>query len=173
MKARRQVLTPPRAVHVPGHRHRRGPGPRPLPGPLTLLAHALADAPVPEADTEERLARARKLLEEAIARSRSAPPGAKAKGFGGVKVDKYFGTKLPPVCASLGCYVTDDGKRFYCINPACQKHLQRETKHTRKGNPKKASFVYFRCPRCDSRSVEMRVLLNRYVCRTCRYNWAS
>ena len=154
-------------VLVPGRRSRA----RPLAGPLTLLAHALADAGVSE--DESRLARARKLLQDAIARSRSAPPGSVPKGFGGAKVDKYFGTKLPPVCASLGCYVTDDGKRFYCINPACQKHLQRETKHTRRGNPKKQTFVYFRCPRCDSRSVEMRVLLNRYVCRTCRYNWAN
>lgn len=137
--------------------------------PLALLVHALADAPSEE--NEARLAKARQLLQDAIARSRAQPAGAAPKGFGGVKVDKYFGTKLPPVCASLGCYVTDDGKRFYCINPACQKHLQRETKHTRKGNPKKQAFVYFRCPRCDSRSVEMRVLLNRYVCRTCRYNW--
>jgi phage terminase large subunit GpA-like protein len=143
---------------------------RPAPGPLALLAHSLADAP--SDDDEERLARARKLLQKAIARSKASPANA-SKGFAGVKVDKYFGTKLPPVCASLGCYVTDDGKRFYCINPACQKHLQRETKHTRRGNPKKQSFVYFRCPRCDSRSVEMRVLLNRYVCRTCRYNWAN
>lgn len=157
-----------RVLHAPGHRshgHRR----RPAPGPLALLAHALADAPT--ADSEDRLARARQLLQDAISRTRNAPAGSAPKGFGGVRVDKYFGTKLPPVCASLGCYVTDDGKRFYCINPACQKHLQRETKHSRKGNPKKASFVYFRCPRCDSRSVEMRVLLNRYVCRTCRYNW--
>jgi predicted RNA-binding Zn-ribbon protein involved in translation (DUF1610 family) len=153
-------------ILVPGRRRARQ---RPLAGPLTLLAHAMADAP--EAGDEERLSRARKLLQDAISRTRNMPPGSAPKGFGGVKVDKYFGTKLPPVCASLGCYVTDDGKRFYCINPACQKHLQRETKHSRKGNPKKASFVYFRCPRCDSRSVEMRVLLNRYVCRTCRYNW--
>lgn len=158
-----------RVLVVPGRRLRRGPRHRPTPGPLALLAHALADAPA--AESEERLARARKLLQDAITRTRNAPPGSAPKGFGGVRVDKYFGTKLPPVCASLGCYVTDDGKRFYCINPACQKHLQRETKHSRKGNPKKASFVYFRCPRCDSRSVEMRVLLNRYVCRTCRYNW--
>lgn len=152
---------------VPGLRSRQ----RPLAGPLALLSHALADAGA--ADSEVRLAKARQLLQEAIARSRGAAPGAPLKGFAGVKVDKYFGTKLPPVCASLGCYVTDDGKRFYCINPACQKHLQRETKHTRRGNPKKQTFVYFRCPRCDSRSVEMRVLLNRYVCRTCRYNWAN
>ena len=161
-----QVLQPP-AVVVPGRRRRR-----PMGGPLALLAHALADAPGAEAGADdERLSRARKLLQDAITRTRNAPAGSPAKGFGGVRVDKYFGTKLPPVCASLGCYVTDDGKRFYCINPACQKHLQRETKHSRKGNPKKQSFVYFRCPRCDSRSVEMRVLLNRYVCRTCRYNW--
>jgi len=152
--------------------HRHGPRRRPLGGPLALLAHALADAG--SADSDARLAKARQLLQDAIARSRGeAASGAPLRGFTGVKVDKYFGTKLPPVCASLGCYVTDDGKRFYCINPACQKHLQRETKHTRRGNPKKQTFVYFRCPRCDSRSVEMRVLLNRYVCRTCRYNWQS
>lgn len=154
---------------VPGRRARQ----RPLPGPLALLAHSLADAPVGTPESEQQLAKARKLLQDAIARSRAAPAGEASRGFAGVKVDKYFGTKLPPVCASLGCYVTDDGKRFYCINPACQKHLQRETKHSRKGNPKKKSFVYFRCPRCDSRSVEMRVLLNRYVCRTCKYNWLS
>ena len=163
------LLAGPSFAH--GRRHARRIGRRPLAGPLTLLAHALADAPAAEGDSEERLARARKLLQDAITRTRKLPPGSPPKGFGGVKVDKYFGTKLPPVCASLGCYVTDDGKRFYCINPACQKHLQRETKHSRRGNPKKQTFVYFRCPRCDSRSVEMRVLLNRYVCRTCRYNW--
>lgn len=120
-------------------------------------------------DADERLERARKLLQEAIARGKQSP--GTSKGFGGVKVDKYFGAKLPPVCASLGCYVTDDGKRFYCINSACQKHRLRETKHTRKGNPRKASFVYFKCPRCASRDIEMKVLFNRYVCRACRYNW--
>ena len=141
---------------------RRG---RPLPGPLTLLAHALADAGAD--DAEARLSKARDLLQEAIARSRATGP----KAFGGVRVDKYFGTKLQPVCAALGCYVTDDGKRFYCINASCHKDKLRETKHTRKGNPKKASFVYFKCPRCDGRDVEMRVLFNRYFCRACRYNW--
>ncbi|MEA3165446.1 MAG: hypothetical protein QOJ26_303, partial [Thermoplasmata archaeon] len=104
-------------ILVPGRRRARQ---RPLAGPLTLLAHAMADAP--EAGDEDRLSRARKLLQDAISRTRNMPPGSAPKGFGGVKVDKYFGTKLPPVCASLGCYVTDDGKRFYCINPACQKH---------------------------------------------------
>jgi hypothetical protein len=130
----------------------------------------LADAG--EKSAEERLARARELLDKAIARGQ-APPGAGGRGRGGVKVDKYFGSKLPPVCASLGCYVTDDGKRFYCINSACQKHKLRETKHTRKGNPQKTSFVYFHCPRCDSRDVEMRLMFNRYFCRACRYNWQS
>ena len=144
---------------------------RPLAGPLTLLAHALADAG--EADSDERLGRARKLLEEAIARSRATPAGKPLKAFGGVRVDKYFGAKLPPVCAALGCYVTDDGKRFYCINAQCQKHRLRETKHTRKGNPRKTSFVYFKCPRCDSRDVEMKLLFNRYVCRACKYNWVK
>ncbi|HLF17133.1 MAG TPA: hypothetical protein VI796_06870, partial [Candidatus Thermoplasmatota archaeon] len=58
-----------------------------------------------------------------------------------------------------------------CINPACQKHKVRETKHTRRGRPGKGHFVYFKCPRCDSREVEMHLLGNRYVCRTCKYNW--
>lgn len=123
-------------------------------------------------DSQERLERARDLLQKAIARGKSKG-GATLKGFAGTKVDKYFGNKLPPVCASLGCYVTDDGKRFYCINSACQKHKLRETKHTRKGNPQKNSFVYFHCPRCDSRDVEMRLMFNRYFCRACRYNWQS
>ncbi len=116
--------------------------------------------------SEDRLQKSRKLLADAIEKGRT--PGA---GLHGVKVDKYFGTKLPPVCARLGCYVTDDGKRFYCINPACQKHKIRETKHTRRGRPEKARFVYFKCPRCQSREVEMHPLLNKYACRTCRYNW--
>jgi hypothetical protein len=127
-----------------------------------------------EPEDQERLDKARKLLQEAIRRSQSQGPAPAPGGlrpFPGMKVDKYFGTKLPPVCASLGCYVTDDGKRFYCVNPACQKHKKRETKHTRRGNPAKAHFVYFRCPRCESRSLEMHVLSNRYVCRACKYSW--
>jgi hypothetical protein len=125
----------------------------------------------------ERLARSRKLLEEAIARSQAekeaGSPGhdAPLRGVPGMKVDKYFGTKLPPVCSRLGCYVTDDGKRYYCVNPACQKHKLRETKHTRRGRPEKARFAYFRCPRCSSRSIEMHILSNMYACRACRYSW--
>ena len=127
-----------------------------------------------EAQDAERLDKARQLLQEAIRRSQAVGPAPAPGGlrpFPGMKVDKYFGTKLPPVCASLGCYVTDDGKRFYCVNPACQKHKKRETKHTRRGNPAKAHFVYFRCPRCESRSLEMHVMSNRYVCRACKYSW--
>lgn len=130
--------------------------------------------PRSEPEDQDRLDKARKLLQEAIRRSQAQGPAPAPGGlrpFPGMKVDKYFGTKLPPVCASLGCYVTDDGKRFYCVNPACQKHKKRETKHTRRGNPAKAHFVYFRCPRCESRSLEMHVLSNRYVCRACKYSW--
>jgi predicted RNA-binding Zn-ribbon protein involved in translation (DUF1610 family) len=112
--------------------------------------------------------RAHRLLREAIERAEQAKAGEHRRG---VRVDKYFGSKLPPVCARLGCYVTDDGKRFYCINPACQKHKRRETKHTRLGRPVKEQVVYFKCPRCDSRTIEMHLLANRYLCRTCRYNW--
>ena len=131
-------------------------------------------APVGSPEDKERLDKARNLLQEAIRRSQATGPAPVPGGlrpFPGMKVDKYFGSKLPPVCASLGCYVTDDGKRFYCVNPACQKHKKRETKHTRRGNPAKAHFVYFRCPRCESRSLEMHVMSNRYVCRACKYSW--
>jgi ribosomal protein S27E len=120
---------------------------------------------------EERLAKARKLLDKALEKDNEE---GKAKGklpVVGQVVDKYFGTKLPPVCARLGCYVTDDGKRFYCVNPSCQKHKKRETKHTRRGRPTKGHFVYFKCPRCASRSVDMSILSNKYSCRSCRYVW--
>jgi hypothetical protein len=131
----------------------------------------------------EQVERARKLLQAAIARSQ--PPDAPAGAPGlphpapavhpasvpGMKVDKYFGTDLPPVCAELGCYVSDDGKRFYCVNPRCQKHKKRATKHTRRGNPLKPRIVYFRCPRCESRNIEMHVLSNKYACRACKHSW--
>ncbi len=133
---------------------------------------------VAELSDEDRLARARKLLEEAIARSKaekepstSIPGSGGLRGVPGMRVDKYFGTELPPVCARLGCFVTDDGKRYYCVNPSCQKHKLRETKHTRKGRPEKARFAYFRCPRCNSRNIEMHVLANVYACRACKHSW--
>ncbi len=133
---------------------------------LILLVAEVAD--------DDKLSRARKLLAEAIARSEEAKatgPVGPLRGVPGMKVDKYFGTDLPPVCARLGCYVTDDGKRYYCVNPSCQKHKLRETKHTRRGRPEKARFAYFRCPRCDSRSIEMHVIANMYSCRACKHTW--
>lgn len=137
--------------------------------PLILLM-AQPEQEAPPDVPPERLAKARRLLQDAIEKGRG---GGAVAGFQGIRVDKYFGSKLPPVCAQLGCYVTDDGKRFYCINPACQKHTIRETKHTRRGRPEKSRFVYFHCPRCDGREVEMHIMLNRYVCRRCKYNWQS
>ncbi|HLF16995.1 MAG TPA: hypothetical protein VI796_06170, partial [Candidatus Thermoplasmatota archaeon] len=85
-----------------------------MPGLLLLVVESEPEKPVEEA---ERVTRARDILQAAIAKGKA--PAARA-GFQGMKVDKYFGTDLPPVCSQLGCYVTDDGKRFYCINPACQ-----------------------------------------------------
>lgn len=121
-------------------------------------------------DIPEDVERARKLLAAAQVR----PAAASAHAGASSKVDKYFGEKLPPVCAKLGCWVSDDGKRFYCINHACQKHLKRETKHTRRGNPLKmlnTPVIHFRCPRCQSRNIEMHLLANRYACNACLHDW--
>lgn len=82
-------------------------------------------------------------------------------------VDKYFGSKLPPVCRSLGCYVTDDGKFFYCINPHCHKDKKRETKYNRR----KKSVVYFFCPKCKSREIQLHLKGNNYECLDCAYTW--
>lgn len=86
----------------------------------------------------------------------------------GAKVDKYFGTKLPPVCERLGCYLTDDGRRFYCVNPTCQKHKKRDTKHSRV-RKKGDGETYFRCPSCGSRKVDI-ILDREYRCE-CGYEW--
>ena len=130
-------------------------------------------AAAPPAAPESAVDRARRLLAAAMRKPAITPAARMAPGAT-PKVDKYFGEKLPPVCARLGCYVSDDGKRFYCINPACQKHLKRETKHTRRGNPLKAKgpVIYFRCPRCQSRDIEMHVLANRYHCGACLNTWS-
>lgn len=121
---------------------------------------------------EDKVAKARRIIQDALRRAEEDREGkAAARSAPGLHVDKFFGTKLPPVCASLGCYLTDDGKRFYCVNSACQKHKKRDTKHTRRGNPEKARFAYFHCPRCDSRSIEMHILHNSYSCRACKYVW--
>lgn len=138
-----------------------------------MILH-LADAPAADEDAakapdDARGDRAKRLLAEAIRRREEET--TTGREMPGMKVDKYFGTKLPPVCARLGCYVTDDGKRFYCVNPSCQKHKKRETKHTRRGRPAGKKFVYFRCPRCESKRVEMNVFANTYHCKTCRHTW--
>ena len=109
--------------------------------------------------TDDEVERARRLLGDAIGRDRV-----------GQRVDKYFGSKLPPVCARLGCYITDDGKRFYCVNPGCQKHKKRATKHS-KVRRKGEGPTYFRCPHCGSRDVEITALGREYRCRECRHEW--
>ncbi len=123
-----------------------------------------------EAPKETALDRARRLLDAAMRKPVVRPAAPMAPGST-PKVDKYFGEKLPPVCSRLGCYLTDDGKRYYCINHACQKHLKRETKHSRRGNPLKTPLLYFRCPRCNSRNIDMHPLSNRYACRACLHSW--
>lgn len=82
-------------------------------------------------------------------------------------VDKYFGSKLPPVCRELGCYVTDDGKFFYCINPHCHKDRKRETKYNRR----RKSLVYFFCPKCKSREIQLHLKSSNYECLECAYSW--
>ncbi len=121
----------------------------------------------PPTDGSARLQRARQLLEQAIERERDVPRG----GFEGQKVDKYFGTKLPPVCAKLGCYVTDDGKRFYCVNPSCRKHTKRLTKHNRRGLGKRTESVFFHCPVCRSRDIDLRPFTQDYKCSGCEHVW--
>ena len=121
------------------------------------MIHALFAA------ADEDVERARRLLDEAV---RAETPRTKV----GARVDKYFGTRLPPVCARLGCYITDDGKRFYCVNPSCQKHRKRATKHT-KVRRKGEGPTYFKCPRCGHKDVELVALNTKYHCRTCDREW--
>ncbi|MBI2077190.1 MAG: hypothetical protein HYT80_02290 [Euryarchaeota archaeon] len=85
------------------------------------------------------------------------------------KVDKYFGSRLPPVCKQLGCYVTDDGKFYYCINPHCHKDRKRETKYNRR----RKSLVYFFCPKCKSREIQLHLRKNHYECLECAYTWRN
>jgi hypothetical protein len=96
-------------------------------------------------------------------------PAANLDSMGRPKVDKYFGSRLPPVCSTLGCYVTDDGKFYYCINPHCHKDRKRETKYNRK----RKSLVYFFCPKCKSREIQLHLRKNHYECLECAYTWKN
>jgi hypothetical protein len=116
-------------------------------------------APVPGSKTPDQ------LFEEARAKANAFLE--KGGTPGKPQVDKYFGSKLPPVCRSLGCYVTDDGKFFYCINPSCHKDKKRETKYNRR----KKSVVYFFCPKCKSREIQLHLKANNYECLDCAYTW--
>ncbi|MGB0652840.1 MAG: TFIIB-type zinc ribbon-containing protein [Thermoplasmatota archaeon] len=115
----------------------------------------------------------RRELEERLRKQDPAQDPAAAGRSARMQVDKYFGSKLPPVCARLGCYITDDGKRFYCVNSTCQKHKKRATKHNRRGKRpvRGAQDVFFRCPRCGRRDVDVHPASGDYVCRRCRYVW--
>lgn len=108
---------------------------------------------------------------------------------------KYFGTILPPKCEFHGCFLTDDGQHFYCTDFTCNKHKYRRTKHDRYSryehlDKSKAAakakvaaeqppveqkgfwpLVYFKCPRCQGRDIQMRVLRNRYECTSCEFIW--
>lgn len=96
-------------------------------------------------------------------------PSTQLDAMGRPKVDKYFGSKLPPVCRQLGCYVTDDGKYYYCINPHCHKDRKRETKYNRR----RKSLVYFFCPKCKSREIQLHLRKNHYECLECAYTWKN
>jgi hypothetical protein len=84
-----------------------------------------------------------------------------------LQVDKYFGSKLPPACRQLGCFVTDNGRFFYCINPNCHKDKKRETKYNRR----KKSIFYFACPKCKSRDIQLHLRRNEYQCLGCAFAW--
>lgn len=120
-------------------------------------------------DVERQMEEARRKLKEAM--DRETPKPVKKPPSVGQKVDKYFGDKLPPVCERLGCYLTDDGKRFYCVNATCQKHRKRATKHTRVRKKSKGGPIYFECPKCSSHHVDLAMFADEYVCRRCDHRW--
>lgn len=124
-------------------------------------------------ERREQLERARRRLREAMETREEPTPAETARGRTNVgqKVDKYFGTRLPPVCERLGCYLTDDGKRYYCVNPGCQKHKKRATKHSRVKRVRKKEEVFFRCPKCLGRNVEVMMLVGEYACNDCDHRW--
>ncbi len=120
------------------------------------------------ADVDRQMEEARRKLQEAMAQER--PARERQAPSVGQKVDKYFGAKLPPVCERLGCYLTDDGKRYYCVNSTCQKHRKRSTKHNKVAK-KGRGPIYFKCPKCESSHVDLAMFSDQYVCRRCEHKW--
>jgi hypothetical protein len=120
-------------------------------------------------DVDAQVQEAQRKLREAIAQGQPERP--KTTKNVGQKVDKYFGDKLPPVCEKLGCYLTDDGKRFYCVNATCQKHKKRSTKHSKVPKKGKGAAIYFRCPKCQSTHVDLKMFSEKYHCRRCEHEW--
>jgi DNA-directed RNA polymerase subunit M/transcription elongation factor TFIIS len=100
---------------------------------------------------------------------------------------KYFGSELPPKCALRNCWLSDDGKHYYCTDFTCNRHKYRRTKHDRYSryahrNPEGRAvepapkeglgpLLYFKCPQCASGDIQMRLLQNRYECAQCGHLW--
>jgi hypothetical protein len=143
------------------------PVPQPGPSPMSMRAASNGtpgNMPAPTLASQPGVTG--KTAAELFAAARQAS-GITEAVPGKPQVDKYFGSKLPPVCRQLGCYVTDDGKFFYCINPHCHKDKKRETKYNRR----KKSVVYFFCPKCKSREIQLHLKVNSYECLDCAYSW--
>lgn len=97
---------------------------------------------------------------------------------------KYFGRELPPKCALRDCWLSDDGEHYYCTDFTCNRHKYRRTKHDRYSRyqhrdpamraqpvPVRGPLVYFKCPKCASADIQMRLLQNRYECSGCQFVW--
>lgn len=105
---------------------------------------------------------------------------------------KYFGKTLPPKCAVRDCWLSDDGLHYYCTDFTCNRHLYRRSKHDRYSRyahrdpdarsasvPRAANverrgvwpLLYFRCPKCSSSDIQMRIVKNVYECASCQYAW--
>lgn len=133
--------------------------------------------------------------------SDAAPANANARlALPGQGKVKFFGRELPPKCALRDCWLTDDGQHFYCTDFTCNRHKYRRTKHDRysryqhldpakpHGAPPEPAplplpkapveeergvwpLLHFRCPRCGSADIQMRILQNRYECSGCQFLW--
>ena len=150
-----------------------GPSPAPKPVPAHLATPTPATVnphnPIPEAPAPKPIPQVAPGGARPTFGSGAPVPATQLDQMGRPKVDKYFGSKLPPVCRQLGCYVTDDGKFFYCINPHCHKDRKRETKYNRR----RKSLVYFFCPKCKSREIQLHLKKNQYECLECAYSWKN